>query len=108
LLYTNALAYFAATSVTKKQTKRFITLAPAETDTASRTKVDTKVTLRATRPSKLVGIEHESDVTSGLPEPAAAEPAKTVSVTKVIRRDVVKRPVQEIHLEGVNTFERHD
>jgi hypothetical protein len=62
--------------------------------------VDTRATERAAKASKLVGVDTASDVTGALATPAT-EKSVTVSVTKVVRKDVTKKPVQQIHVEGV-------
>ena len=87
------------------ETSTTLAATSAETETAFRTKVDTKVTQRAARSAKLVGLDHDTDVTASLPDAAAAaEMTKTVGVTRVVRKEITKRPIQDTHLEGVNTF----
>ena len=86
------------------ETSTTLAATSAETETAFRTKVDTKVTQRAARSAKLVGLDHDTDVTASLPDAAPAEKTKTVSVTRVVRKEITKRPIQDTHLEGVKHF----
>ena len=75
----------------------------AEAETASQTTADTKASHLASKTSQTLGIEQESDVTGDLAS-LSAESAKTAKVTKVVRKETTQKPVQHIHIQGVNNF----
>ena len=75
----------------------------AEADTASQTTADTKAAHMASKTSKTLGIEQESDLTEVLASPPA-EAAKTAKVTKVLKKETTQKPVQHIQMQGVKNF----
>ena len=76
----------------------------AEADTASQSTAETKVGHLASKTSNIVGVEHVSDVTGELLI-GVGETGKTASVTKVAGKEVKQRPVQHMHVQGVNILE---
>ena len=85
------------------QTSTLATATLAETDTASQTKAAVKVGHLAAKKSNLIGMEEQTDITEELLVPAG-DAGKTANVTKVVRKDVTQRPVQHMHMQGVNIY----
>ncbi len=75
----------------------------SETDTASQTTAAAKAGHLAAKKSNLIGVEEQTDITAELLVPAG-EAGKTANVTKVVRKEATQRPVQHMHMQGVNIF----